>query len=458
MFLTLCAFFISHLFANNSLWLPIDPINNSGYLLNPLIQKGQANQIFYDIQINGEIDIPLSTFVFGINETESPLSDSLRTRSAFQFMKGDYLYRELLLKTQSLSMKQGTITAFAHSRFYTGKYGLISEGPLLQNYLINYKNNSKNNSLSLTLAYHLENYNIPISNTGSILKMNESYLSGITYRKSTTLGQLEYLANTHISNTNIDNIKAEKWLTSNKLNFIFNKVFDVEPYLKWHKNIYKKNIYRVGIDKEFNQLKFNGNLLYSISANVEFDVQYRFNYLLIGAHRHLEDVYIDSNYQVFKNSIFFDVYPLFIKSKLAYHKIENDEKMIDAATLNLSYQSKLFRIISELFIVENKNYFLKSYVKNDAYLTFPYFEKYTPYLRVDYTYFDFNPSAEGWDYTLSALNEDAHRLNLQLGIKLKSFSISYHFNNLFNENSKLSNNYEDIDSHNYLKIHWQFKN
>ena len=132
--------------------------------------------------------------------------------------------------------------------------------------------------------------------------------------------------------------------------------------------------------------------------------------------------------------------------------------MIDAATLNLSYHSKSFKMKSELFIVENENYFLKSYVKNDAFLTFPYFEKYTPYLRVDYKYFYFNTSAKGWDYTLSSLNNDTHRLNLQMGIKLKKFNITYNFNNLFNENGKISNNYEDIDSHNYLKIHWQFEN
>ncbi len=458
MYFSMCAFFISHLFANDIIWLPIDPINNSGYLVNPLLQNSQANQKYYDIQVNGGIDIPLSTFVFDVAENHIEVNDSMRTRSVFHFMKGDYLYRELLLKTQSLSMKSGTITAFAHSRSYSGKFGNISEGPLLQNYLVNYNNSSTNNYISLTMAYHLEDYNLPISNTDSIQKMNESYLSGLTYIRQTKLGHLEYSVNTHISNTNIDNMVAEKWFVTNMFKFISREVIGVNPYFSWRKNVYDENIYRFGFAMESNQLNLKGNLLYRSSPNIEFETNYTFKVISLGLHRQLQDMFVNTNDEIFANGIFMEINNSIIKSRYTYHIIENNNITTDATSLKFTYQSSIIKLNSEFYTVKNENYFLNSYVKNDAYLYFPYFQKYTPFLYADYTYYALNSTADVWDYTLSSINNEAHRFNLQLGIKLETFSITYHFKNLLDDRGKISNNYEDVDSHSYLKIQWQFEN
>ena len=123
------AFFITPLFSESiaPINFSIDPIENTAYYLDPFFPSLQQDMHVYDIRINGELGLPLSTFVFDVDESPVPLYDSLRTSSVFHFIKGDYGFRDLGVKTQSLTLNGGTLTGFAHTRSYNGVHGYIGE-------------------------------------------------------------------------------------------------------------------------------------------------------------------------------------------------------------------------------------------------------------------------------------------------------------------------------------------
>jgi hypothetical protein len=55
-------------------------------------------------------------------------------------------------------------------------------------------------------------------------------------------------------------------------------------------------------------------------------------------------------------------------------------------------------------------------------------------------------------------SKNVNLLNLELGIILNQFKISYHFTNPFNDNTlfSYSNNYQKIGSFSKLQVTWQF--
>jgi len=145
------AFFLTPLFSDvysDPIIISIDPIGNTAYYLEPFLPSFQRDLRVYDIRVNGELRFPLSTFVFDVEESPIMLYDSLRTRSTFQFIKGDYAFRDLSMKTQSLTLNGGTLTGFSHTRSYEGVNVFLGEGSLMQNYLVSYNNSFKNSDFS----------------------------------------------------------------------------------------------------------------------------------------------------------------------------------------------------------------------------------------------------------------------------------------------------------------------
>ena len=463
------AFFISPLISQLSddpIILSIDPIGNTAYYLEPFLPSSQRDLHVYDIRINGNLGLPLSTFVFDVQESPVYLFDSLRTRSAFQFIKGDYSFRDLSVKTQSLTLNGGTLTGFAHTRSYGGVNILIGSESLMQNYLLNYTNTFKHSNFSITSAYHNEDMDVPISNLASIAKVNESYFSGLSLTHQTKLGSFRYLSDLQVSETLTDNTISESWISNQSAAFKFNPQGSFTPFLKWSQNGKNLQLYRAGVSFSDSLTRFDISITYSFQPIIELMFNKTFKNTYLQVERNILDDYTDYEQNYILNSLVLGT---------VINKLYLELRPTVATSDRYSYTSYFgaFGYNGNVSIFNIKGSFYSSdtfpfsrIIRSDLKINFPYFERYTPFFKIEQHYYSQKspvtvgavPGTEfrGIDY--SELIEDVHRLNLEIGFNLETFNVSYHIRNIFGEEGRFFNNYEQVPIHKYLKVEWKFRN
>ena len=386
----------------------------------------------FDIRINGELGLPLSTFVFDIEETSVPLHDSLRTRSTFHYIKGDYVFRDLSVKTQSLTLNGGSLTGFAHTRSYDGVNGYFGEGSLMQNYLLSYRNNFKNSKFSITTAYHNENMDVPKSTDDFTTKVNESYFSGISLSHQTRLGEFQYVSDLQVSETAIDRIVSEKWISSQSVLFKFSKMGRFTPFLKWIENENNQNISRFGVNWGDSLAHVSLNSTYINSPQIEFTFSKKFRNAYIQIDRKILDDYVDSTNNYILNSL-----TLGVTNNSFYLQIAPSVVILHSFSFNsygwtAGHKNDIFILNTGGYFYDNNEWGLKRVVNTDMQINFLYFERYTPYLKTEYNNYIFGEPTNtdlliGSRFTkiyLGNMNEIVHRLNFDYQ-KIIQWSIEY---------------------------------
>ena len=462
------AFLTIPLYSQSSSYLSvsIDPIGNTAYRLDSIIPSVQKDIHIFDIRINGNLGLPLSSFIFDIDEAPVDLTDSLRTRSAFQFIKGDYGFRDLRLKTQSLSLNRGTLTGFAHTRSYSGINGYFGEGSIVQNYLLNYINRFKQSSLSITAAYHNEEMDIPTSNFSYSSKLNESYFSGINYDHQSKFGKFRYFSDLQITEASIDNSKSENWIYSQTGEFEFDLGSKLASYLEFTENKNKQYIYRLGLNLADSLYHANLNLTYINTPQIELTFRKDFSKGYIQLERKIVDDYINSEniyilnsftIAVMKNSFNFQIIPSIITL---------DSFLFTSYRWLLKYDTPILIFNAGGCFYDENDFGLRRVINTDFQINFPYFERYVPYLKTEYNNY-YNEESINTDLLkeggfaevhFSNLNRIAYSLNFEFGFNLESFKISYHYSNVLGEDGRFTYNYEEVPMHKYLKVAWQFRN
>ncbi len=462
------AFFITPIFSNSieSIILSIDPIGNTAYYLNPYLPSLQQDKHVFDIRVNEEIGLSLSTFIFDFEESPVTLYDSLRTRSAFHFIKGDYGFRDLSVKTQSLTLNGGTITGFAHTRSYEGVNVLLGEGSLMQNYLLNYRNNFKNSEFSITTAYHNEDLNIPISIADFSTKVNESYFSGLYLSHHTKFGNFDYRTDLQISETEIDNIDSEYWIHTQEAEFKFNAMGRFTPFLKWSQNEIQ-NFHRGGVTFRDSLIYLKINIANAFEPIIELKFNATFRNSYIQLERRLMDDYSDLNNDYVLNSLTYGLSVNQFNFLLSPSFISLGEDSYYSYSLGVGYVNEILSINTGGRFYHNNEWGLKYFNSSEIQLNFPYFERYTPYLKIVYDYYYFEApknavsplnSTSFIEVDFDDMNKAVHRLNFEFGFNLEAFKISYHYKNVLGEDGRFTNNYEQVPMHKYLKVEWQFRN
>lgn len=444
----------------------IDPIGNTAYKLDSIIPSVQKDIHIFDIRINGKLGLPLSSFIFDINEAPFDLTDSVRTRSGFHYIKGDYGYRDLRLKIQSLSLNRGTLTGFAHTRSYGGINGYISEGSIVQNYLLNYVNRFKHSSLSITTAYHNEEMNIPTNNFTYTAKVNESYFSGISYDHQSKFGKFRYFSDLQVAETIIDNSKSENWIYTQTGKLEFDLGSNFTPYIEFTESKTKQNIYRLGLNLDDSLYHATLNTTYINNPQIELTFRKHFAKGYIHLERKIVDDYINSENIYILNSLTIAVMKNSFNFQIIPSIISLDSFLFTSYRWLLTYEiPRLIFNASGCFYDEN-DFGIRRVINTDFQINFPYFERYTPYLKTEYNNYYIEESKntdllkEG-GFTkvhFSDMNGIAHSLNFEFGFNLESFKISYHYNNILGEDGRLTYNYEEVPMHKYLKVVWQFRN
>ena len=467
--LSVYAFFLTPLFSDvysDPIIISIDPIGNTAYYLEPFLPSFQRDLRVYDIRVNGELRFPLSTFVFDVEESPIMLYDSLRTRSTFQFIKGDYAFRDLSMKTQSLTLNGGTLTGFSHTRSYEGVNVFLGEGSLMQNYLVSYNNSFKNSDFSITTAYHNEDFEVPISSDSSSRKVNESYFTGLTFSANTHFGQFSYHSDLQVSGAEIDEIISDKWISNQSAEFEFKKRVQFTSFLKWSQNGENQQLYRVGVTFGNSKTSANLNLAYINNPQVELRFSMKFRNTNIQIERKILDDYTDISQSYILNSLIFGA------TKNAYY-IQIQPNVV--TTIRSSYNSYfggigykgdmvMFNMNGKLY--NSNRWSLRKFIRFDLQINFQYFERYTPFLKTEYNYCSqqdivtegVTPANEFMIIEYGEIIENIHRLNLEFGFNLETFKISYHIRNMLGQDGKFTNNYEQVPIHKYLKVEWKFRN
>ena len=460
--LSLYAFFITPLISEiDPIIISIDPIGNTAYSLEPYFPSFQRDLHVYDIRVNGELGLLLSTFVFDIEESTVTLYDSLRTRSAFHFVKGDYGFRDLSVKTQSLTLNGGTITGFAHTRSYNGVNGYFGEGSLMQNYLLSYKNSFKNSNFSITTAYHNE----PIRNNGLSTNVNESYLSGLSFLHQTRFGQFSYHSDIQVSETEIDEIVSEKWISHQRAAFKFNQGDRFTPFFNWSQNSENQQFYKSGVVLGDSLTLMSVNLTYMNTPQIEFLFSKKFRNAYLQLERKILDDYTDNSHNYILNSLIIGA-----QKNGFYFQIGPNMATIKGYSYNLYFGGFGYRGDVVMLNMEGKFYNstwpLSRVLSSDLIINLPYFERYTPFVSIEYNYYSQQDSLidgvylanEFMNIEFGEVIENVHRLNIEFGFNLETFKISYQIRNVLGENGRFINNNEQIPIHKYLKVEWQFRN
>ena len=444
----------------------IDPIENTVYYLDTFSPSLQQDMHVYDIRINGELGLPLSTFVFDVGESPVALYDSLRTRSTFHFIKGDYGFRDLGVKTQSLTLNGGTLTGFAHTRSYEGVNISIGKGSLMQNYLINYKNSFKNSDFSISTAYHNEKWDMPTSNFTSKNQVNESYFSGISLSHQTRFGEFKYLSDLQISESKIGNNKHEDWIQTHLAELKFNTIGMLTPFLRWTGNEENQNISRLGFNWADSLIHVSLNSTYINSPQIELRLSKKFRNAYIQIERKILDDYIDSTNDYILNSLTFGVMNNSFYIQIVPSAVTVNSFSFNSYAWTASYENDIFMLNAGGCFYDNNEWELKRVINTDMQINFPYFERYTPYLKTEYNNYFFGEPADtdlliGSHFAeiyLAGMNEMVHRLNFEFGFNLEIFKVSYHYKNILGEDGRFTHNYEQVPMHKYLKIEWKFRN
>ena len=465
--LSLYAFFISPLISEiDPIIISIDPIGNTAYSLEPYFPSFQRDLHVYDIRVNGELGLPLSTFVFDIEESPVILYDSLRTRSTFNFIKGDYGFRDLSVKTQSLTLNGGTLTGFAHTRSYEGVNILRGKGSLMQNYLLNYSNNFKNSDFSITTAYHNEGMNEPISNDDFIAKVNESYFTGLTFNTNTHFGQFSYHSDLQISETETEIDENEEWISTQSAVFDFNSRGRYTPFLNWSQNGENQSNYRVGSNFGDSLTHVRLNLAYINTLQIEFLFSLKFRNAYIQLERKIFDDYTDYSQGYILNSLMMGAKKNGYYFQLGPNVLTSDGYSYNSYFGGCGYRSDIVMFNFEGKFFNNSSWPLNEVISSDLKIHFPYFERYTPFIKTEYSYYSQQDSesmeamlaSETMEIDYGEVIENVHRLNIEFGVNLETFKVSYHYMNILGEDGRFIEKYERIPLHKYLKVEWKFRN
>ena len=414
---------------------------------------------YYDINVDGSIGLPLSTFVFDLNNQMTILNDSTQTRSAFNYSKGSFGLHDLSIKTNSKTLNNGIITAFAHTRSYNGADVYIGDGSIMQSYLVNFKNNSiKNTDFSITSAYHNEAMNMPVGESNFIEKSNESYFYGISFKYLMKYITLRFNSNIQISDTKIDFERDEDWIENSEISLSFKS-----PYLNPFLTLTESNntdFIRLGFSNNELEPSFKINFVYVDDFNIEFNLKKKLNDFIIRLEReiindysYIDTIYIKNSFALnyLKNSFNVSILPILINTS---------EDSWKSLLLKLKYDSKILFTDLSLNLYDNGIYPVDYFFNSDLGIKFPFFNRYTPYLKFYYSIMGSSqsvfPNGGGSliSFYFDSRKNQSQKLDFTIGVNLRNFKLSYNIYNIFEESMSLTQNYESTPIHNFLKVEW----
>ena len=374
--------------------------------------------------------------------------------------------------------------------------------------------------ISNSIMYHKENMLVPLSN-GSYNRKSEDFLAGFSIESNYfNFIDFNFSNSVQINRGNSDlglysddynkwmdidlKIKINKKLNllakyanksissdikENESDYLFNDIFlntfSFSASYK-HKNIifntslitHNQNSNDISSTDDFRRPRFNFNLIYDHKRSINFSLNKNtHSYINKNSNIMIDLITFNVDYKI--NSLKFSFEPFYLSS-YKYEPISLVDNFYNNGNINglnttLSYSNNyLIADMKSSFYKSSYELPLNLYV-NYSLLFSPKFNqnRYRPFIGINGILMDVNESTyieisndSNYQPYLFQDNEEnylgesknVNLLNLELGIILNQFKISYHFTNPFNDNTlfSYSNNYQKIGSFSKLQVTWQF--
>lgn len=193
-----------------------------------------------------------------------------------------------------------------------------------------------------------------------------------------------------------------------------------------------------------------------------FTTKFKNAYIQI-ERKNLDD-YTDYSYNYFLNSLIIGAAKNAFYVQIRPSVVTSNGYTYNSYFGGFGYNGEVIMVNMEGKFYNSNTWSVKRLFSSEIQINFPYFERYTPYLKLDYINYllekptSITHQSSIHEVLFDEFNENIHRLNLEFGFKLETFRISYHIRNMLGEDGRFTNNYEQVPIHKYLKVEWQFRN
>ena len=383
-----------------------------------------------------------------------------------------------------------------------------------------FKSSEMYGKISNSIMYHKENMLVPL-NDGSYNRKSEDFLAGFSIESNYfNVIDFNFSNSVQINRGNSDlglySDNYNKWIDidlkfkiNNKLNllakyvnktissdikenesdYLFNEIslntFSISGIYKNKDIIFNTTLIThnhssndiISTD-EFKRPRFNFNLIYNYKSSINFSVNKNtHSYIIKNSNIMIDLITFNIDYKT--SALKFSFEPFYLTSyKYDPNLLINvfyKQGNINGLNTTLSYTNNY--LIGDM----KSSFYKSSYVTplnfyvNYSLLFAPKFNqnRYRPFIGINGILMDINESTyieisddnnyqpylfQGNEENSIGESKNVNLLNLELGIILNQFKISYHFTNPFNDNTlfSYSNNYQKIGSFSKLQVTWQF--
>lgn len=469
-------------------YIEIDPFP---YLIINFDETGH-NDIYLDIyvptyysdvyvgalMIDGSISLPSGSY------NMPQYSDLIKNKnnsssSQINYIQGDYNYKEVAVGMQSYNSDSSIISLQGLARNTPQlPFRINNNGNILQNYLFNF-NNSK---IKFDVLFHKESSALPIDSLKIFSRDVESYHTGFKYNYN--ISNFKFYCHNAFQHSRLSVFNQEystltNWLNFNS-NYSFNNNWDYSLSIDF-KDIYFQNdtikyisnyILRSKLYHNSKAIQMNIGFAYQNRLFPEWDFKYQNNSINLSIFRSLiRDV--GNN---FKSVSEFELYEISGISFAYRTRIYNNYVEIFKSDLDSSIywgimSKNKINLYDLNFSISFANYFthdlpIKYYIKTKTSY-FPQIsiwrdKRYNPYISLESTFVNFTGKYEFRKIMMPTIqrsnidNYSSLLANLEVGIKVEAFNLSYHWINLPREIVKNSRDYYSIADFNYFKVIWNF--
>ena len=457
-----------------------DETGHNDIYLDIYVPRYYSDMDIGSLIIDGSISVPGGTYKMPqYSDLTRYNNENNLSKSQINYIQGDYNYKEVGVGMQSYNSDSSLISLQGLARNVPQlPYRIIKDGNTLQNYLFNFNNSQT----KFDILVHRESSMLPVDSLITFSREVESYHTGLEYKYS--ISKFNFYCHaafqyTKLSVFNQDHSTLTNWLD-------FNSSYTLSNNLNFSLSIDSKDIYFQNDTIKYISSYIIRNKLHHNSKTTQMNIGFAYQNKLIP----------EWEFKYNNNSINLSFFKFLNRDVGNNFNSVSEFKLYEISGVSFGNGTRIYNNYLEIFkcysdafnywgiIGKNKislydlnfsisftNYFtndlpIKSYIETKySYIPKKSIwrnKRYKPYISLESTFVNFTGKYEFRKIMMPSIQESninnysSLLANLEVGLKVKDFSVSYHWINLPREIVKNSRDYYSISNINYFKVIWIF--